>query len=71
MILTPLVPLLQYLEENIAAVNVKLTPQDVKDIRQAAKDADAAQGDRYPPGIVGMVEQLLVETPLAALILII
>lgn len=60
MILTAPVSLLQYLEENIPAANVKLTPQDVKDVRQAAKDADAAQGDRYPPGIV---EQLFVETP--------
>lgn len=60
MVLTPLVPWLQYLEENIAAANVKLTPQDVKDVRQAAKDADAAQGDRYPPGII---EMLFVETP--------
>ncbi|KZP12781.1 Aldo/keto reductase [Athelia psychrophila] len=51
---------IKYLEENIAAANVKLTAQDLKDIRQAAKDADAAVGDRYPPGYV---EQLFVDTP--------
>lgn len=60
MVLTAPVPLLQYLEENIAAANVKLTPQDVEDVRQAAKDADAAQEDRYPPGFM---EMLFVETP--------
>ncbi|KZP12786.1 hypothetical protein FIBSPDRAFT_961104 [Athelia psychrophila] len=48
------------LEENIAAADVKLTAQDLQDIRQVAKDVDATDGDRYPPGYV---EQLFVETP--------
>ncbi|KZP17533.1 Aldo/keto reductase [Athelia psychrophila] len=51
---------IKYLEENVSAANVKLTPQDLEDIRQAAKDADASEGDRYPPGYE---EQLFVETP--------
>ncbi|KZP18083.1 Aldo/keto reductase [Athelia psychrophila] len=51
---------IKYLEENIAAADVKLTAQDLQDIRQAAKDADAAEGDRYPPGYT---EQLFAETP--------
>lgn len=39
---------------------MKLTAQDLQDIRQVAKDVDTTDGDRYPPGYV---EQLLVETP--------
>ncbi|KAJ7256198.1 Aldo/keto reductase [Mycena haematopus] len=51
---------IKYLEENLAAVKVTLSPEDVSAIRQLAVDADAQQGERYPPGIS---ELLFVETP--------
>ncbi|KAL1747982.1 NADP-dependent oxidoreductase domain-containing protein [Schizophyllum fasciatum] len=50
------------LEHNIAAVNVKLSAEDVADIRKHAEEIDAAlRGTaRYP---AGMQEQLFSETP--------
>lgn len=42
---------IKYLEENAAAIDVKLTPEDVKKIRAASDAVDAFSGDRYPtPG---------------------
>jgi len=38
------------IKENLGAFNVKLSPEEVRDIRAIAEKADAtAQGDRYPP----------------------
>jgi len=37
-----------------------LAPEELKEVRKVAKEADAAQGDRYPPEMTGT---LLVETP--------
>ncbi|KAJ7149636.1 Aldo keto reductase [Mycena filopes] len=51
---------IKYLDENIAAGAITLSAGDVQDVRDLATKADAAQGERYPPG---MVEQLFVETP--------
>jgi aryl-alcohol dehydrogenase-like predicted oxidoreductase len=39
----------KYLEENAGAVNIKLTPEDLKRIGQAIP-AGAAAGLRYPEG---------------------
>jgi aryl-alcohol dehydrogenase-like predicted oxidoreductase len=47
-------------EENIKALDVKLTPEDVQKVREVAQKADATQGERYPPG---MWEQVYAETP--------
>jgi len=51
---------IKYLKENLGALNVKLTPAEVAEVREIANRADAAQGDRYPPG---MQELLFADTP--------
>ncbi|KAF7975782.1 hypothetical protein HWV62_8599 [Athelia sp. TMB] len=51
---------IKYLEENVAAINVHLTPEDLQEVRDVANKADAAQGDRYPASIVGL---LFADTP--------
>ncbi|KAJ7159625.1 Aldo keto reductase [Mycena filopes] len=51
---------IKYLNENIAAGALKLSAEDVQAVRDVATKADAAQGERYPEG---MVEQMFVETP--------
>lgn len=52
---------IQYLEENLAAVNVKLSKEDVEEVTRIAQASDASAGGiRYPPG---MVETLFVDTP--------
>ncbi|KAJ7159622.1 Aldo keto reductase, partial [Mycena filopes] len=51
---------IKYLNENIAAAALKLSAEDVQAVRDVAMKADAAQGERYPEG---MVEQMFVETP--------
>ncbi|EIN13062.1 Aldo/keto reductase [Punctularia strigosozonata HHB-11173 SS5] len=50
----------KYLEENLGALKLKLTPEEVAEVREVAKKADAANGPRYPPGFV---ETLFAETP--------
>jgi aryl-alcohol dehydrogenase-like predicted oxidoreductase len=39
---------LKYLEENLGALKVQLTPEELKEVREVAERADAAQGTRYP-----------------------
>ncbi|KAF8176436.1 NADP-dependent oxidoreductase domain-containing protein [Mycena galopus ATCC 62051] len=51
---------IKYLEENLAAVKISLSPEDVAAVRKLAVDADAQQGERYPPGLA---EVLFVDTP--------
>ncbi|KAI0371351.1 Aldo/keto reductase [Pilatotrama ljubarskyi] len=36
------------LKENLDSVNVKLSPEDVQEVRKIAAEADAAKGPRYP-----------------------
>ncbi|KAJ6532840.1 NADP-dependent oxidoreductase domain-containing protein [Mycena vulgaris] len=50
---------IKYLQENIAAGDVKLSAEDVQAVREVAAKADAAQGERYPPALVA---QMFVET---------
>ncbi|EIN13063.1 Aldo/keto reductase [Punctularia strigosozonata HHB-11173 SS5] len=50
----------KYLEENLGALKVKLTPEEVAEVRAIAQKADAANGPRYPPGSVDL---LFAETP--------
>ncbi|KAJ7620052.1 Aldo/keto reductase [Roridomyces roridus] len=52
---------LKYLEENLGAAKLRLSEEDVKNVRELAVAADAQQGDRYP---AGFMETLFVETPL-------
>ncbi|KAJ6518205.1 NADP-dependent oxidoreductase domain-containing protein [Mycena vitilis] len=54
---------IKYLEENIAAAKLKLSPEDVQAVRDIAAEADTSQGDRYP---AGMQETLFVDTPAPA-----
>ncbi|KAF8151857.1 Aldo/keto reductase [Mycena galopus ATCC 62051] len=51
---------IKYLEDNLAAVKVTLSSEDVAAIRKLAADADAQQGERYPPGLADL---LFVDTP--------
>ncbi|KAJ7209412.1 NADP-dependent oxidoreductase domain-containing protein [Mycena rebaudengoi] len=51
---------IKYLEDNLAAVNVKLSKEDLQSIRDVAKAADAIQGERYPA--IYMAD-LFAETP--------
>ena len=51
----------QYLEENLDAVNVNLTPEELQEVRQVAEKADAAQGGRYDTD--QMVAVLFGDTP--------
>jgi len=50
----------KYLEENLGATKIQLTPTDLQEVRSTAERADAAQGDRYP---VGMSSLLFADTP--------
>jgi hypothetical protein len=51
---------LQYLKENLDAVKIKLTAEDLAEVRATAQAADAANGDRYPPAYT---ETLFTDTP--------
>ena len=50
----------QYLEENLNAVNVKLSKEDVEEVRKIAQQADATHGERYP---LSTAHLLYAETP--------
>ncbi|KDQ50794.1 hypothetical protein JAAARDRAFT_141386 [Jaapia argillacea MUCL 33604] len=51
---------IKYLEENLAAIKVKLTSRDIEEVREIAAKADAAHGDRYPAFIM---QYMFVDTP--------
>ncbi|KAJ7779071.1 Aldo/keto reductase [Mycena metata] len=51
---------IKYLEENLAAIKITLSDEDVAAIRQLAVEADAQQGERYPPALP---QVLFVDTP--------
>ncbi|TCD71598.1 hypothetical protein EIP91_007345 [Steccherinum ochraceum] len=42
----------KYLEENLGAINVQLSHEDLKAVRNVAEGANATQGDRYPPAFM-------------------
>jgi len=44
---------IKYLKENIDALKVKLTPEEVTEIREIANRADATNGNRYPDRFMG------------------
>lgn len=52
--------IVQYLEENLGALKLKLTPEELAEVREIAKKADATNGPRYP---AGLAETLFAETP--------
>ncbi|PIL27784.1 transporter [Ganoderma sinense ZZ0214-1] len=37
------------IRENLAATDIKLSPEDVQEVRKISQVADAGKGDRYPP----------------------
>ncbi|KAG6330224.1 hypothetical protein ID866_8864, partial [Astraeus odoratus] len=51
---------IKYLKENLGAVNVHLTSEEVQEIRNLLERADAVAGDRYPPNLM---QTLYAETP--------
>ena len=50
----------QYLQENLAAGDVKLSPEEIAEIRQLAENAEVLKGERYP---WGLQKQLFADTP--------
>ncbi|KAG0708020.1 Aldo keto reductase [Suillus ampliporus] len=52
---------IKYLEENVGAIKVSLSPESVQEVRTIAEKADWVVGDRYP---AGSMEALYAETPL-------
>ncbi|OBZ78307.1 Aldo-keto reductase yakc [NADP(+)] [Grifola frondosa] len=48
------------LKENLGALSVKLSPEDVQEVRAIADAANAAQGPRYPPRLFAV---LFADTP--------
>ena len=53
--------ILQNLKENMDAGKIKLSPEDVRAVREVADKANAAQGDRYPEAFM---KTLYADTPL-------
>ena len=45
-----------YLEENVGALNIKLTPDDLRRINEVAPRG-AASGDRYPANMMAAVNR--------------
>jgi diketogulonate reductase-like aldo/keto reductase len=45
---------IKYLDENVGALNVNLSPEEVQEIRQLAEEAEGA-GDRYPAALLARV----------------
>ncbi|KAG2136657.1 Aldo keto reductase [Suillus clintonianus] len=52
---------IKYLEENLCAIKVPLSPESVQEVRMIAEKADWVIGDRYPPA---SMKTLYAETPL-------
>ena len=51
---------LQYLKENLGALDLKLTQKEVDDVREIVNKADATGGERYPPILM---DTLFANTP--------
>ncbi|KDR78218.1 hypothetical protein GALMADRAFT_245281 [Galerina marginata CBS 339.88] len=51
---------IKYLKENLGAVDIKLSPEEVAQVREIANKADATVGDRYPSG---SMQHLFADTP--------
>ncbi|KAG0697585.1 Aldo keto reductase [Suillus ampliporus] len=52
---------IKYLEENLQAIKVSLSPESVQEVRVMAEKADGVLGDRYAPG---SMKSLYAENPL-------
>jgi aryl-alcohol dehydrogenase-like predicted oxidoreductase len=50
----------KYLEENIKAASVTLTPEEIKELRAIAVEGDAIGGDRYG---LGLMDFLFLDSP--------
>jgi len=42
----------KYLEENVAATDVKLSKEEESEIRQAIESVGGSKGNRYPPAMM-------------------
>lgn len=51
---------LQYLKENLGALKIRLTPEDLREVRRIAQEVDASKGERYPAWMMGL---LFIDTP--------
>ncbi|KAF7439845.1 hypothetical protein PC9H_000182 [Pleurotus ostreatus] len=51
---------IKYLHDNLGAATLKLSSEDVAEVRAMATAADAAQGERYPPDMAAI---LFADTP--------
>jgi len=45
----------KYLEENLGALQLSLTPTEMAEIREAANAAGLVGGERYPPSVMALV----------------
>ncbi|KAF8492232.1 NADP-dependent oxidoreductase domain-containing protein [Russula emetica] len=50
----------KYLHENLSSLNVKLDPEEVRQVREISQRADSTLGERYP---AAMLETLYTNTP--------
>ncbi|GJE96764.1 aldo/keto reductase [Phanerochaete sordida] len=50
----------KYLKENLGALKIRLTPEDLREVRRIAQEADASKGERYPAWMMGL---LFIDTP--------
>ncbi|KAF8970341.1 NADP-dependent oxidoreductase domain-containing protein [Flammula alnicola] len=51
---------IKYLKENLAAAKIKLSPQEIAEVREIANKVDATVGARYPPA---SMQWVLADTP--------
>ena len=51
---------MQNLKENLGSLKVRLTPEDVAEVRKYADAANATVGDRYPRSLQ---HSLFIDTP--------
>lgn len=56
----------KYLEENIAALKINLSPEDVSEVRDIVDRANVYNGDRYPQGMMEYVFNFADTPPLSS-----
>ncbi|KAG0162064.1 hypothetical protein DFQ30_004093, partial [Apophysomyces sp. BC1015] len=47
---------IKYLEQNFAAGDIKLTPEEISEMRKVADEANI-QGERYHPSLMSRLDQ--------------
>ena len=46
---------MKYLEENVAAINVKLSAEEEADVRKTIDSVGGSKGSRYPPAMMAVL----------------